>query len=191
MVGRVAFTLGFEGPAIPLDTTCSSSLVAVHQAVVGLQRGETDLALAGGVNAILLPAVTRAFEEVGMVSTEGQCKTFDESADGHVRGEGCGIVVLKRLTDAQADGDRIWAVIRGSAVNQNGMSAGLTVPSGPAQERVIEEALGRAGVDPAQVDYLEAHGTGTQLGDPIEVHAAASAYGSRREPDRAAVDWFG
>ena len=179
-IGRVAYALGLEGPAIAVDTACSSSLVAVHQATAALQRGEADLALAGGVNAILSAASTESFARAGMLSPDGRCKTFDAAADGYVRGEGCGMVVLKRLEDAEADGDRIWAVIRGSAVNQDGASAGLTVPNGPAQERVIEEALQRAGMEPAEVDYLEAHGTGTELGDPIEVHAAAAVYGRGR-----------
>ena len=183
-IGRVAYTLGLEGPAVAVDTACSSSLVAVHYAVAALQRGEADLALAGGANAILSPALTGAFVDGGMLSPDGQCKTFDAAANGYVRGEGCGIVVLKRLEDAEADGDRVWAVIRGSAVNQDGASAGLTVPNGPAQERVIREALGRAGLSPSEVDYLEAHGTGTELGDPIEVHAAAAAYGLGREENR-------
>ena len=183
-IGRVAFTLGLEGPAIAVDTACSSSLVAVHQAVVSLQRGESDLALAGGVHAILSPMATEIFVKAGMLSPDGRCKTFDAAADGFVRGEGCGMVVLKRLSDAEADGDRIWAVVRGSAVNQDGASAGLTVPSGPAQERVIGEALSRAGLEPSEVDYLEAHGTGTELGDPVEAHAAAAAYGPGRAEDR-------
>ena len=180
-IGRVAFTLGLEGPAMAVDTACSSALVALHQAVVGLQRGEADLALAGGVNAILTPTVTESFASGGMLAPDGRCKTFDAAADGYVRGEGCGMVVLKRLADAEADGDRIWGVIRGTAVNQDGASAGLTVPNGPAQEQVIAEALARAGVEPAEVDYLEAHGTGTSLGDPIEVGAAAAVYGRGRE----------
>ena len=183
-VGRVAFTLGLEGPVFPVDTACSSSLVAVHQAVAGLQRGEADLALAGGVNAVLLPAMTKEFAAVGMLASDGKCKVFDSSADGHVRGEGCGIVALKRLSDAEADGDPIWGVIRGSAVNHNGMGASLAVPNGPAQERVIEEALARGGIEPSEVDYLEAHGSGTQLGDPIEVNAAASVYGRQRQAER-------
>ena len=183
-IGRVAFALGLEGPAMAVDTACSSSLVAVHQAAVALQRGEADLALAGGVNAILTATGAEVFTKAGMLAADGLCKTFDASADGYVRGEGCGVVVLKRLREAQADGDRIWAVIRGSAVNQDGASAGLTVPNGPAQERVIGEALARAGLRPADVDYLEAHGTGTELGDPIEVQAAAAAYGPGREPGR-------
>ena len=183
-IGRVAFTLGLEGPAIAVDTACSSSLVAVHQAVVSLQRGESDLALAGGVNVILSPTATEILVNAGMLSPDGRCKTFDASADGFVRGEGCAMVVLKRLSDAEAAGDRVWAVVRGSAVNQDGASAGLTVPSGPAQERVIGEALRRAGLAPSEVDYLEAHGTGTELGDPVEAHAAAAAYGRGRAADR-------
>ena len=183
-IGRVAFTLGLEGPAIAVDTACSSSLVALHQAVVSLQRGESDLALAGGVNAILSPIGTEVFARAGVLSPDGRCKTFDAAADGFVRGEGCAMVVLKRLSDAEAAGDRIWAVVRGSAVNQDGASAGLTVPSGPAQERVIGEALSRAGLEPSEVDYLEAHGTGTELGDPVEAHAAGAAYGRGRAPER-------
>ena len=183
-IGRVAFALGLEGPAVAVDTACSSSLVAVHHAVSALERGEADLALAGGANAILSPVLTRAFTDGGMLAPDGQCKTFDAAADGYVRGEGCGIVVLKRLREAEADGDRILAVIRGSAVNQDGASAGLTVPNGPAQERVIAQALERGGIGPSEVDYLEAHGTGTELGDPIEVHAAAAAYGRSRQANR-------
>ena len=183
-VGRIAFALGLMGPAMPLDMTCASSLAAIHEAAMALQSGEIDLALAGGVKAILSRAVTDFMVEIGMLSLTGQCRTFDASADGHVRGEGCGMLVLKRLAEAQADGDRIWAVIRGSAVNQNGASAGLTVPYGPAQEQVIEAALDRAGIAPAEIDYLEAHGTGSALGDPIEVQAAAAVYGRGREPER-------
>ena len=190
-IGRIAFTLGLEGPALAVDTACSSSLVALHQAVVSLQRGESELALAGGVNAILSPMATEVFVKAGMLSPDGRCKTFDAAADGYVRGEGCAMVVLKRLSDAEAAGDRIWAVVRGSAVNQDGASAGLTVPSGPAQERVIGEALRRAGLQPSEVDYLEAHGTGTELGDPVEAHAAAAAYGRGRAPDRPSPRRFG
>ena len=183
-IGRVAFTLGLRGPAIAVDTACSSSLVALHQAAAGLLRGEADLALAGGVNAILTGEATRVFEAAGMLSPDGRCKTFDARADGYVRGEGCGMLVLKRLSDAERDGDRILGVLLGSAVNQDGASAGLTVPNGPAQEEVIREALSRAGVEASTVDYLEAHGTGTELGDPIEVRAAASVYGEGREAER-------
>ena len=183
-VGRIAFVLGLEGPAMPIDLACASSLAAVHQAGVALQRGEVDLALAGGVNVVLSPEVSRFMMELGMLSPTGECRPFDASANGYVRGEGCGMVVLKRLRDAEADGDRIWGVIRGSAVNQNGASAALTVPNGPAQERIMAEALAQAGVLPSEVDYLEAHATGSQLGDPIELNAAASVYGEGRDADR-------
>ena len=183
-IGRVAFALGLEGPALALDTACSSSLVAIHQAVTGLQRGEADLALAGGVHAILSGRLLEMRANAGMLSPDGRCATFDAAANGYVRGEGCGIVVLKRLSEAEADGDRIWAVVRGSALNQDGASPGLTVPSGPAQEKVIEAALQRAGLQPAQVDYVEAHGTGTDVGDPIEAQATGTAYGRGRAADR-------
>ena len=183
-IGRIAYAFGFEGPAVALDTACSASLVAIHQAAGALRQGEADLALAGGVNAILGTELTEMFREAGMLSADGRCKTFDASADGYVRGEGCGLLVLKRLSDAERDGDRILGVLLGSAVNQDGASAGLTVPNGAAQERVIGEALGRAGVEAREVDYLEAHGTGTALGDPIEVEAAAAVYGEGRDPER-------
>ena len=182
--GRVSYALGLEGPAISLEMACASSLAAVHQAIVGLQQGEVDIALAGGVHAALSAPVARFMLEVGMLSPSGQSRTFDASADGFVRGEGCGVLVLKRLSEAEADGDRIWGVIRGSAVNQNGASLGLTAPNGPAQERVMEEALARAGVEPSEVDYLEAHATGSNFGDPIEVRAAAAVYGRGRKADR-------
>ena len=183
-IGRVSFALGLEGPALALDTACSSSLVAIHQAVTGLVRGEADLALAGGVHAILSGALLQMRAEAGMLSPDGRCATFDAAANGYVRGEGCGIVVLKRLEDAEADGDRIWAVVRGSALNQDGASPGLTVPSGPAQEKVIAAALQRAGLEPADVDYVEAHGTGTEVGDPIEAQATGTAYSYGRDPER-------
>ena len=183
-IGRVAFALGLEGPAIAVDTACSSSLVAIHQAILDLQQRNVNLALAGGVNAILLGRRSEMYANAGMLSPDGRCKTFDAAANGYVRGEGCGIVALKRLDDAEADGDRIWAVIRGAAVNQDGAGPGLTMPNGAAQERVIAEALSRAGVLPSEVDYLEAHGTGTQAGDPVEAHAAAAAYGKGRATDR-------
>ena len=178
-IGRVAFALGLNGPAIALDTACSSSLVAIHQAMSGLRLGEADLALAGGVHTILSGRLLELRGHAGMLAPDGRCKTFDASADGYVRGEGCGIVVLKRLSDAEADGDRIWGVIRSSALNQDGASAGLTVPSEEAQQQVIEDALHKAGILPAQVDYVEAHGTGTPVGDPIELRALAAAYCQR------------
>lgn len=182
--GRVAFALGLEGPAVAVDTACSSALVAVHQACQALHSGDCDLAVAGGVNVLLSPVTVVAASRARMLSPVGRCKTFDASADGYVRSEGCGMLVLKRLSDAQRDGDRICAVIPSSAVNQDGASSGLTVPNGGAQQRLIELALARAGLSGGDVDYLEAHGTGTPLGDPIEVQAAAAAYGGARDADR-------
>ncbi|WP_082022569.1 type I polyketide synthase [Mycolicibacterium setense] len=182
--GRVAFALGFEGPAVAIDTACSSALVAVHQACQALHSGDCDMALAGGVNVLLSPVTVVAASRARMLSPVGRCKTFDESADGYVRSEGCGILVLKRLSDAQRDGDNICAVIPASAVNQDGASSGLTVPNGGAQQRLIGTVLSRAGLNGGDVDYLEAHGTGTPLGDPIEVQAAAAAYGGSRDTDR-------
>ncbi len=182
--GRVAFALGLEGPAMAVDTACSSALVAVHQACQALHAGDCDMAVAGGVNVLLSPVTSIAASRARMLSPGGRCKTFDASADGYVRSEGCGILVLKRLSDAERDGDRVCAVIPSSAVNQDGASSGLTVPNGGAQQRLIGTALARAGWTGADVDYLEAHGTGTPLGDPIEVQAAAAAYGAGREKDR-------
>jgi acyl transferase domain-containing protein/NADPH:quinone reductase-like Zn-dependent oxidoreductase/acyl carrier protein len=182
--GRVSFALGLEGPAVAVDTACSSALVAVHQACQALHSGDCDLALAGGVNVLLSPVTVVAASRARMLSPVGRCKTFDASADGYVRSEGCGILVLKRLSDAERDGDRICAVISSSAVNQDGASSGLTVPNGGAQQRLIGTVLSRAGLVGGDVDYLEAHGTGTPLGDPIEVQAAAAAYGASRDADR-------
>ena len=181
--GRVSYLMGLTGPSISVDTACSSSLVAVHLACQSLRRGEISMALAGGVNAVLLPDAGIAFSKADMMAADGRCKTFDAQADGFVRGEGCGIVIIKRLSDAQADGDRILALIRGSAVNQDGPSAGLTAPNGPSQVAVIREALADAGVAPADVSYVEAHGTGTSLGDPIEVQALGTALGQGRDAD--------
>src|SRR5690554_4641170 len=169
--GRLAYVLGLEGPAISVDTACSSSLVAVHLAVQSLRRRGCRMALAGGVSVILSPHMHVGMSRAGMMAPDGRCKTFDARADGFVRSEGCGVVVLKRLSDALADGDTIWAVIRGSATNQDGRSSGLSAPNGPAQEAVIRAALADAGIAPEQVGYVEAHGTGTALGDPIEVQA--------------------
>ena len=182
--GRISFALGLNGPAMPVDLACASSLAAVHQAVCALQRGEVETALVGGVHAVVSADITDFMNEAGMLSANGRCSSFDAAADGFVRGEGCGVVVLRRLDDARADGDRIWGVVRGTAVNHNGSAAALTVPNGPAQERVIEEALSRAGVSPAEVDYLEANSVGSDLGDPIEVRAAAAVYGRGRDPER-------
>lgn len=168
---RISYLLNLRGPSIALDTACSSSLVAVHLACQSLRSGESDLALAGGVNAILSPEVSIILCQSGLLSAAGICRTFDESADGYVRSEGCGMVVLKRLSDAVRDGNPIRSIIRGSAVNQDGASNGLTAPSASAQQAVIRGALKNAGVHPNQVGYVEAHGTGTQLGDIIEMRS--------------------
>jgi len=181
--GRLAYVLGLHGPTMALDTACSSSLVAIHLACQSLRSGESDLALAGGVNLILSPELTITMCRFKALSADGRCKTFDEAADGFGQGEGCGIVVLKRLSDAIADGDNIVALIRGSAINHDGQSGGLTVPSGHAQQAVLSEALANAGVQPAQVSYVEAHGTGTSLGDPIEVRALGAVFGEGRSND--------
>ncbi|HEY5731136.1 MAG TPA: beta-ketoacyl synthase N-terminal-like domain-containing protein, partial [Anaerolineales bacterium] len=166
---RLSYVFDLRGPSMAVDTACSSSLVSTHLAVQSLRNGESDLALAGGVNLILTPELTITFSQARMLSSDGHCKTFDAGADGYVRGEGCGVVVLKRLSDALRDGDNILAQIRGSAVNQDGRSNGLTAPNGLAQQDVIRYALADAGVAPHQIGYVEAHGTGTPLGDPIEI----------------------
>ncbi|HEX4446240.1 MAG TPA: type I polyketide synthase [Polyangiaceae bacterium] len=178
--GRIAYFLGLHGPALSIDTACSSSLVALHVACQSLRRGESQVALVGGVNLMCSPETTMALSKAHMLAPDGRCKTFDAAADGFSRGEGCGVLVLKRLADAVADGDRVLAVVKGTAVNQDGKSGGLTVPSGPAQEAVIRAALADAGLAPADVGYVEAHGTGTTLGDPIEVRALAGALGTGR-----------
>lgn len=176
---RLSYTLDLRGPSLAVDTACSSSLVAIHLACQSLAAGECRLALAGGVNVILAVEPSIAFSRAGMVAPDGRSKTFDAGANGYGRGEGAGVLVLKLLEDAERDGDRIWAVIRGSAVLQDGRSQGLTAPSLGAQVEVIEAALGRAGLAPEAIDVIEAHGTGTPLGDPIEVEALARALGSR------------
>ncbi|ADP82377.1 type I polyketide synthase [Pseudofrankia inefficax] len=183
---RISYTLDLRGPSIAMDTACSSSLVAVHTACASLRSGESATAIAGGVNLLLAPAVSAAFASAGLLAPDGHCKAFAASADGIVRGEGAGVVVLKRLSDARRDGDRIWAVIRGSAVNSDGRSNGITAPNPRAQEAVLRAAYQAAGVDPAEVDYVEAHGTGTPLGDPIEATAlgAVVGAGAGRKADR-------
>ncbi|MEV4772201.1 SDR family NAD(P)-dependent oxidoreductase [Micromonospora humida] len=179
--GRLAYALGLHGPALAVDSACSSSLVATHLAVRALRSGDADAALVGGVNILLDPTSSVAVSQAHMLSVDGRCRTFDAAADGFVRAEGCGVLVLKRLADARRDGDDVLAVIRGSAVNSDGASSGLTVPNGSAQERLLAAALADAGTPGNAVSYLEAHGTGTRLGDPIEIAAAWRAFG----PDRA------
>jgi len=182
--GRLAYFLGVHGPSLVVDTACSSSLAAVHLAVQSLRNKECRAALAGGVNLILDPSSSIALTELQALSPSGRCKTFDDAADGYVRGEGCGMVLLKRLADAVQDGDTILALVRGSAINHNGRSNGLTAPHGPTQESLIRHALADGGVRAAEVGYVEAHGTGTSLGDPIEVQALASVYGEGRPADQ-------
>lgn len=181
-VGRVAYSLGLQGPAVAVDTACSSSLVAVHLACQSLRLRESDLALAGGVNLILRPETQLALAKWGMLSPRGRCHSFDAGADGFVRGEGAGVVVLKRLTDAVRDGDRVLAVVRGSAVNQDGRSNGLTAPNSLAQRDVISRALASAEMTPSSIGFVETHGTGTALGDPIEFEALAATYGRGTDP---------
>ncbi|MBW4427882.1 MAG: type I polyketide synthase [Nostoc desertorum CM1-VF14] len=180
IAGRLSYTLGLQGPCMAIDTACSSSLVAIHTACQSLRNEECTHALAGGVNLILSPENNVALSKAKILSADGRCKTFDASADGIVRGEGCGIIVLKRLSDAIADGDNILALIRGSAVNQDGASSGFTVPNKAAQEILLRQALTRARVEPSEVDYIEAHGTGTPLGDPIEIRALVAVFGEGR-----------
>ncbi|OYE03398.1 hybrid non-ribosomal peptide synthetase/type I polyketide synthase [Nostoc sp. 'Peltigera membranacea cyanobiont' 232] len=180
--GRLSYFLNLRGPSMSIDAACASSLVAVHQAIRSLRNNECELALVGGVNLILNPAITINLSQSGMMSPDGRCKTFDAAANGYVRGEGCGVLVLKRLSVAQKKSDRILAILRGSAVNHNGAAAGLTVPSGPAQQDLLRQALADARVSPQQIGYIEAHGTGTSLGDPIEMNAIAAVYGERSQP---------
>ncbi|HEY1068459.1 MAG TPA: type I polyketide synthase, partial [Pirellulales bacterium] len=181
---RLSYVLNLRGPSLALDTACSSSLVAIHLACQSLVRGETDLGLAGGVNLTLGPELTVALSAARMMAPDGRCKAFDASANGYVRGEGCGMVLLKRLADARRDGDRILGVIRGSAVNHDGRSNGLSAPSGPAQEDVIRAALESAGVEPSRISYVEAHGTGTKLGDSIEIQALLESLGKDRTAEK-------
>ncbi|NEQ47701.1 MAG: SDR family NAD(P)-dependent oxidoreductase [Leptolyngbya sp. SIOISBB] len=182
VAGRLAYTFGLQGPTMQLDTTCSSSLLAVHLACQSLRNGEANLALAGGVNLMLTPEPTIGFCKLKALAPDGRCKTFDAAADGYGRGEGCGVVVLKRLSDAIDNQDPILAVVRGSAVNHDGISNGLTAPNGKAQESVLQEAIANARIEPEQVQYVEVHGTGTRLGDPIEVLALNQVMGQRSTP---------
>jgi len=186
---RLSYLLNLRGPSIVVETACSSSLVAVHFACRSLQSGESNLCLVGGVSLMLSPEPFITYSHARMMASDGRCKTFDARADGYVRGEGCGVVVLKRLSDALRDGDRIQGVIRGTAVNQDGQSNGLTAPNGPSQQAVIRAALEQAGVAPAQISYVETHGTGTSLGDPIEYKSLKAVLMGDRPPDHPC--WIG
>lgn len=181
-VGRISYLLGLKGPAVAVDTACSSSLVSIHLACQSLRMRESDLALAGGISLNLRPETQLALAKWGMLSPHGHCFAFDSRADGFVRGEGAGVVVLKRLTDAVRDGDRVLSVVRGSAVNQDGRSNGLTAPNAPSQRDVLTRALRSADVAANTVNYIETHGTGTALGDPIEFDALAAIYGKGEVP---------
>ena len=173
---RVSYALDFQGPSMAIDTACSASLVAIHTACASLRNGDSSLALVGGSNLILAPDTSLGLGK--FLAPDGLCKTFDSRANGYTRGEGCIIMVLKKQSDAVASGDRIYALIRGSAINQDGFSSGLTVPNGVAQENMLRAALKNAGLTPGDLDYVEAHGTGTSLGDPIEANALGAVFAS-------------
>ncbi|PON18064.1 hypothetical protein C2W62_09955 [Candidatus Entotheonella serta] len=181
--GRLAYTFGWQGPTMQVDTACSSSLVAIHLACQSLRSGESELALAGGVNLILSPQMSIGFCKLNALSPDGMCRTFDANANGYVRGEGCGVIILKRLSDAVTAGDTILSVIPGSAINHDGASSGLTVPNGQAQQALLRQALHNANLSPTEISYVEAHGTGTPLGDPIEVRALSAVLCQDRPAD--------
>ncbi len=192
---RLSYIFDFHGPSAAIDTACSSSSLAIHLAVESLRRGESDAALAGGVNMILTPETTIAFSKARMLSPEGVCRPFDARADGYVRGEGCGMILLKRLAEAHRDGDQVFGVLRATSVNQDGRTSGISAPNGQSQLACIRAALKQAGLEPDDIDYIEAHGTGTPLGDPIEVQALAEIFRadahvaeSLRDPESAASE---
>ncbi|MEO5876994.1 MAG: type I polyketide synthase, partial [Streptosporangiaceae bacterium] len=180
VANRLSYLLDLRGPSMIVDTACSSSLVSTHLAVQSLRTGESDVALAGGVNVILSPTITMTFDQAGGTASDGHCKAFDASADGMVRAEGCGVLVLKRLSDAQRDGDRVLALVRGCGVNSDGRSNGLVAPNADAQKTLLRDVYARAGIATQDVDYLEAHGTGTFLGDPIEARSVGEVLGAGR-----------
>ena len=182
--GRISYVLGLQGPCMAVDTACSSSLTAIHLACTSLRARDCDLALTGGVNLTLSPLLNVTLSAAGMMSADGKCKTFSEDANGYVRGEGCGIVVLKRLSDAVANNDNIIGVIRATGVNQDGASSGFTVPNGQAQQKLIRQTLLKSGLQPHDIDYVEAHGTGTPLGDPIEAQSLGAVIGKAEQRDR-------
>ena len=182
--GRISYVLGLQGPCMAVDTACSSSLTAIHLACTSLRAKDCDLALTGGVNLTLSPLLNVTLSAAGMMSADGKCKTFSEDANGYVRGEGCGIVVLKRLSDAIANNDNIIGVIRATGVNQDGASSGFTVPNGQAQQKLIRQTLLKSGLQPRDIDYVEAHGTGTPLGDPIEAQSLGAVIGKAEQRDR-------